>query len=124
MLDALRALGPILHPNVVEMWDSSLPKLAAYLDRMSLSLLLPLPISPPPYTLQPSLLNWPTGKGVEWQQSAWEDLVLRLTAETIKAANDAEWTCALAEMLPSQFEFYKGDEEMKVRRKKKKKGFP
>jgi hypothetical protein len=44
----------------------------------------------------------------------WEDLILRLLGETIKVANDDEWTSGLGEALEKQFELYTNDPEMKV----------
>lgn len=36
ILEALRGIGPILHPTVCDMWDEKLPKLAKYLEGSSL----------------------------------------------------------------------------------------
>lgn len=32
MLNAMQALGPIVHENIVEMWDTVLPKLIHHLE--------------------------------------------------------------------------------------------
>ena len=50
----------------------------------------------------------------KWTASVWEDLILRLLGETIKVANDDEWTSGLGEALEKQFELYSNDPEMKV----------
>ncbi len=34
ILEALRAIGPVLHPSLAGMWDAALPKLAAIVDSM------------------------------------------------------------------------------------------
>jgi hypothetical protein len=50
----------------------------------------------------------------DWNPTLWEDLILRLTSETIKIANDDEWTVALGENYAKQLELYKNDADMKV----------
>lgn len=88
VLNTLQALGPILHPVVWEMWDNAIPKLISYLETNSSN----------PET---------------WKSSVWEDLILRLLAETIKIANDDEWTIQLGEYLSQQIPLYNSDPELK-----------
>jgi hypothetical protein len=52
--------------------------------------------------------------GEGWNQTVWEDLVLRLLSETLKMANDDEWTVALGNQYAQQLELYNNDPEMKV----------
>jgi len=59
ILQALLALGPALHPNIAPVWDHAIPKLAQYLQANSES---------------------PDA----WNANSWDELVLRLLAETIK----------------------------------------
>jgi hypothetical protein len=59
ILQALLALGPALHPNIAPMWDHAVPKLAQYLQTNS-------------------------DNPDAWNPNSWDELVLRLLAETIK----------------------------------------
>jgi len=49
-----------------------------------------------------------------WKPAQWEELVLRLLAETIKVAADDDWTLQLGECLTAQLDSYKGDSNLKV----------
>lgn len=81
----LKNIGPILHPSICEMWDNAIPKLITYLETNSTS----------------------------WNQSVWEELILRLLSETVKIANDDEWTNVLGDQLTKQFDLYNDDSDMK-----------
>eukprot|EP01101_Sappina_pedata_P011357 TRINITY_DN7637_c0_g1_i1.p1 TRINITY_DN7637_c0_g1~~TRINITY_DN7637_c0_g1_i1.p1 ORF type:complete len:1380 (-),score=647.08 TRINITY_DN7637_c0_g1_i1:49-4188(-) len=85
VLECMQALGPVLHPSVHSMWDNSLPKLSAYIEKNKNN----------------------------WKPQQWEDLVMRLIAETIKLANDDDWTLLLGDSLTDQFDLYKDDPDMK-----------
>eukprot|EP01094_Clydonella_sp_ATCC50884_P016628 TRINITY_DN2764_c0_g1_i4.p1 TRINITY_DN2764_c0_g1~~TRINITY_DN2764_c0_g1_i4.p1 ORF type:complete len:993 (-),score=383.24 TRINITY_DN2764_c0_g1_i4:263-3241(-) len=86
ILECLVSIGPILHPNIVNMWDAAIPKLVNYLD---------------------------THTGQEtWDISTWEDLCLRLLSETIKQVNDESWVVRLAEALCDQLPSYGSDAEL------------
>ncbi|EFA77696.1 hypothetical protein PPL_12305 [Heterostelium album PN500] len=87
ILEAMRAIGPILHPSICDMWDVTLPKLANFL------------------TDQPDL--------EQFNRNQWEELVLRLLSETIKNAADDEWTVALGSALADQIDHYKRDPILK-----------
>lgn len=54
-----------------------------------------------------------TANADKWNQSTWEDLISRLLVETIKNANDDEWTTNLGEQLAKQIESYT-DPDVKV----------
>lgn len=56
ILEMLRACGPVFHPEVQNLWDHSLIKLVQFIQ----------------------------SKASAWSQQKWEDLILRLMAETIK----------------------------------------
>ncbi len=58
VLQALHAIGPVIHPSIAPMWNNAIPKLANYLQSNS--------------------------EGDSWDGNAWEELVLRLLSETIK----------------------------------------
>lgn len=85
ILEVLQAIGPVLHPSICDMWDNTIPKLLAFLKSSS----------------------------DKWNQSTWEDLIIRLLSETIKTANDDEWTTNLGEGLAKQIESYQGDPDVK-----------
>eukprot|EP00013_Stygamoeba_regulata_P006034 CAMPEP_0177640424 /NCGR_PEP_ID=MMETSP0447-20121125/6535_1 /TAXON_ID=0 /ORGANISM="Stygamoeba regulata, Strain BSH-02190019" /LENGTH=1747 /DNA_ID=CAMNT_0019142493 /DNA_START=242 /DNA_END=5485 /DNA_ORIENTATION=- len=86
MLNALRAIGPIIHPDIAIMWDHALPKLVQFMEAK---------------------------KGDAWNSQTWEDLVLRLLAETIKLVADDEWTMKLGESYSTQIDLYRKNSELK-----------
>src|SRR4051812_25457700 len=101
ILALLKAVGPILHPSIYEMWDTALPKLVTFLESMFYFIFL-------------VLTNFLANSDPEnWNPSLWEDLILRLTSETIKIANDDEWTVQLGENYAKQIELYKNDADLK-----------
>jgi len=87
ILQALHALGPVLHPSISAMWDNAVPRLASYLQSNS--------------------------EGGSWDASAWEELVLRLLSETIKVVGSEEWTMQLGDALFTQLPTYETDPELK-----------
>ena len=99
ILNTLRAVGPVLHPSICEMWDNAIPKLIGFLEGIVVLIFLIVPAN---------------GGTEKWNPTVWEDLVLRLLAETIKIANDDEWTTSLGEQLAQQLDSYNGDSNMKV----------
>lgn len=84
ILRCLAALGPCLHPNVEQMWDSALPRLVDYVQDAS-----------------------------KFAQETWEDLVLRLLSETIRLVNDPTWTRNLGMAYTEQLKVYEGNSELK-----------
>jgi hypothetical protein len=54
-----------------------------------------------------------TKKGDNWNSQTWEDLVLRLLAETIKLVADDQWTMTLGESYSTQIPLYKSNSELK-----------
>ncbi|GAM28545.1 hypothetical protein SAMD00019534_117210, partial [Acytostelium subglobosum LB1] len=87
VLEAMRSIGPILHPSICDMWDITLPKLGQY------------------------LADHPDGD--QFNKNQWEELVLRLLSETIKNAADDEWTVSLGSALADQTDHYKRDPILK-----------
>ena len=87
ILQCLQGIGPVLNSLVSDMWDSAMPKLAAYIEN--------------------------NGGTESWDSNTWEDLTLRLLSETLKIANDEEWTQLLGENLSQQLDFYKGYPNLK-----------
>jgi maestro heat-like repeat-containing protein family member 1 len=85
VLEALDAIASVLHPAVSEMWAKTIPRILGFLDSNKDS----------------------------WNQTTWEDLVLRLTSETLKVVNEEEWTMKVADALVEQFALYKKDPELK-----------
>lgn len=84
LLRCLAAMGPMLHPNVEQMWDSALPRLVDYVQDSS-----------------------------KFVVETWEDLVLRLLSETIRLVNDPNWTRTLGQFYTEQLDVYENDPELK-----------
>lgn len=81
ILAFMKASGPLLQPSIVSLWDSTLPKLGTYIEE----------------------------NADEWDQNAWEDLILRLLAESIKATGDEGFTKELADYLSQHLTMYSND---------------
>uniref|UniRef100_A0A7S4UHK8 MROH2B-like HEAT-repeats domain-containing protein n=1 Tax=Paramoeba aestuarina TaxID=180227 RepID=A0A7S4UHK8_9EUKA len=86
VLEALRACGPLLHEEVAALWDNALVKLVVFIQN----------------------------KQDNWVQQKWEDLILRLLAETIKLIDNDAWTTKIGEALAEQLPSYKDDPELKA----------
>jgi len=86
LLKTLQHLGPMLHPNISNMWDSTIPKMIDYLEK----------------------LNNGDSKS-EADISKWEGLVRRLLTETIKLINDDMWTIGLIDAVIGQFPLFEND---------------
>ncbi|PRP83406.1 hypothetical protein PROFUN_09434 [Planoprotostelium fungivorum] len=84
-LQAMKSLGPILHPSICDMWDAAIPKLVNFLETNT----------------------------ADFKAQTWEDLILRLLAETIKVINDDDWTAGYANQLFTQIDMYANDHELK-----------
>jgi hypothetical protein len=89
------------------MWDQAIPKLLAYLESTSNSFFTVNKIDG-----QFSFAD-NSQQTQKWNSTVWEDLILRLLSETIKIANDDEWTLQLGEHLAQQFPLYNQDPELK-----------
>eukprot|EP01105_Mastigella_eilhardi_P020591 TRINITY_DN4914_c0_g1_i1.p1 TRINITY_DN4914_c0_g1~~TRINITY_DN4914_c0_g1_i1.p1 ORF type:complete len:1654 (-),score=536.16 TRINITY_DN4914_c0_g1_i1:72-5033(-) len=88
IMEAMRSLGPVLHPTICDMWDDKLPKLVKFLEEKA---------------KQPD----------EFDFHYWEELILRLLGETVRIANDDEWSMAYAEALVAQIEIYKSEPQLR-----------
>ena len=86
VLECLRACGPILNEEVAALWDNALVKLVVFIQ----------------------------SKQDNWAQQKWEDLILRLLAETIKIVSDDSWTMKIGESLAEQLPSYANDPELKA----------
>ena len=93
IFNALRAVGPILHPSACDMWDEKIPKLVSYLEE--------------------KLRRGGSNGNGEWDAASWEELILRLLAETVRIANDDEWAMSLGDALCREIEVYTGDSYMR-----------
>jgi len=128
ILDLLENIGSILHPSISDMWGKTIPKILAFLTGTYLF---------PFYFLFKSLLqfayyfsnfffnlpiifsfNFMTDSVClankdNWNQTTWEDLVLRLLSETVKVIADDAWVLKVGEALVEQFPLYRRDPELK-----------
>ena len=85
VLQCLRACGPVIHPEIHALWDNALAKLVQFINN----------------------------KTANWAQQKWEDLILRLLAETIKIIADDSWTMKVGESLAQQLPSYADDPQYK-----------
>jgi len=81
VLKLLQALSLNLHPSIVEMWDTVIPKLIQYLEENSLEM-------------------------ENWNQKAWEDLILKLLSKTIGEIDSEEWNLSLGRVMGEQVTLY------------------
>eukprot|EP00004_Rigifila_ramosa_P005673 TRINITY_DN1633_c0_g1_i5.p1 TRINITY_DN1633_c0_g1~~TRINITY_DN1633_c0_g1_i5.p1 ORF type:complete len:1396 (+),score=325.85 TRINITY_DN1633_c0_g1_i5:37-4224(+) len=80
VLDTMLGMADILHPALSDLWEAKIPKLKAYLEKNSGS--------------------------AEWDQTVWEDVVVRLLSETIDIVCDDEWNAGLGENIAKQIGLY------------------
>lgn len=88
ILNFLKSYSPNIHPNIVEMWDTVIPKLTVYLEENSYD-------------------------SENWNQKAWEDLILKLLAKTLSAVDSEEWFLAFGREIGLQLPLYAGCTEEK-----------
>eukprot|EP00732_Lithocolla_globosa_P000613 Lithocolla_globosa_v1_NODE_214_length_5084_cov_10.333665.p1 type:complete len:1658 gc:universal NODE_214_length_5084_cov_10.333665:50-5023(+) len=88
-LQFARALGPVLHPSICDMWDDVIPKMATYLKEKSEDM-------------------------SKWPQLKWEDLVLKFSVKTIDEVNDEEWLSEFGEEMCNQIQLYNHSPELKA----------
>ncbi|KAK3746766.1 hypothetical protein QZH41_013595 [Actinostola sp. cb2023] len=81
VLKLLMALVPILHKDLVDMWDTVIPKLIQYIEEN-------------------------TEDPEKWNQKAWEDLVLKLLSKSLDEVDSEEWVCAVGHEMGSQLALY------------------
>jgi hypothetical protein len=84
ILRALYCLSPNIHPDVVEVWSKSLPKLKRYLDNED-----------------------------NFNQDQWENHLLNLVRDTIDAVNDNSFSVQFGDALLEQMKLYNGQHTFK-----------
>jgi len=90
LLHTLQQLGPMLHPNISNMWDNTIPKMVDFLEKLSSG-----------------------DSKSEADVTKWEGLVRRLLSETIKLVNDDMWTIGLIDAVIAQFPLFESDAGVK-----------
>lgn len=80
-LKLLKALSLILQPTLVEMWNTVIPKLIQYLEENS-------------------------DDKENWNQKAWEDLVLKFVSKSLDEVDSEEWVCCLSAEMAAQIPLY------------------
>eukprot|EP00040_Diaphanoeca_grandis_P032327 m.195702 g.195702 ORF g.195702 m.195702 type:complete len:1632 (-) comp32581_c2_seq1:207-5102(-) len=81
-------MSPNLHDDLIDLWDEVIPKLIGYLEKNSKS-------------------------EANWDQQAWEDLVLKLLSRSLDAVNEEDWVLLLGQYLGKQYELYTTDAKKK-----------
>ncbi|CAH1780505.1 unnamed protein product, partial [Owenia fusiformis] len=88
ILSAMKSMSPNFHENLVELWDTVIPKLIAYLEEVS-------------------------EDEEKWSQKNWEDLMLKMLSKSVEQVNDEEWLSDFGEALGSQIPLYSTSSEEK-----------
>lgn len=84
VLRALYCLSPNIHPDLVEVWSKSLPKMKRFLDAED-----------------------------SFNQDQWENYLLNLVRDSIDAVNDDSWSVQFGDALLDQFKLYNGQRSFK-----------
>ncbi|EDV29054.1 uncharacterized protein TRIADDRAFT_52558 [Trichoplax adhaerens] len=93
VLNFLLAMSSNINEAFADMWDSVLPRMITYLEDC--------------ITLEHSA-------GDDWNQKAWEDLVLKLLTKSLEEVEDENWTCELGSEMSSQIVMYESFPEEKA----------
>lgn len=88
LLATLQHIGPIIHPNVTALWDTTIPRMMAFMNSDSFS-------------------------NTDGNDGKWEGLVRRLLSETLKVVQDDNWTMEVGNAVIAQFPLHVGDPEAK-----------
>ncbi|RDD47071.1 Maestro heat-like repeat-containing protein family member 1 [Trichoplax sp. H2] len=88
VLNFLLAMSSNINEAFADMWDSVLPRMITYLEEHS--------------------------AGDDWNQKAWEDLVLKLLTKSLEEVEDENWTCELGSEMSSQIVMYENFPEEKA----------
>ncbi|XP_060572841.1 maestro heat-like repeat-containing protein family member 1, partial [Ruditapes philippinarum] len=80
VLNLMKGLSPNLHDNLVELWDTVIPKLVQYLEDPD--------------------------KQEEWSQKNWEDLLLKMLSKSLDVVDHEEWIAEFGEALANQIPMY------------------
>ncbi|XP_025115241.1 maestro heat-like repeat-containing protein family member 1 isoform X3 [Pomacea canaliculata] len=78
VLQLMKNLSPNLHENLVEIWDTVVPKLIGYLEENEDG----------------------------WSQKNWEDLLLKLLSKSLEVVDNENWTAELGEAFGAQIGYY------------------
>ena len=89
VLRLMKSLSPILHPDLVDIWDTVIPKLTQYLEDN-------------------------TDDKDKWNQKSWEDLVLKLLSKSLDEVDADEWVCAVGQEMGNQIQLYTNCPKEKV----------
>ncbi|KAK2156623.1 hypothetical protein NP493_1946g00003 [Ridgeia piscesae] len=81
VLTAMKALSPLLHESLVELWDAVIPKLIQYVEDGQ---------------------QKEEEEEAEWSQKNWEDLLLKLLSKSLEELSDEKWTCDIGRALMEQ----------------------
>lgn len=81
-LNLLQSLSPNIHENVVDMWDTVIPKLIQYLEDN-------------------------LDDEEKWSMKSWEDLLLKMLSKTLDEAESEDWICELGNEFCKQMELYR-----------------
>ncbi|PIK38286.1 putative maestro heat-like repeat-containing protein family member 1 [Apostichopus japonicus] len=80
-LNLLQSLSPNIHDNIVDMWDTVIPKLVQYLEDN-------------------------LDDEEKWSMKSWEDLLLKMLSKTLDEAESEDWICELGNEFCKQMELY------------------
>ncbi|XP_064639982.1 maestro heat-like repeat-containing protein family member 1 isoform X2 [Lineus longissimus] len=81
VLEAMKALSPNLHENLVVLWDTVIPKLIQFLEDAA-------------------------EDETKWSQKNWEDLLLKMLSKSLDEVDSEDWVCELGESMGEQIQLY------------------
>ncbi|XP_074645058.1 maestro heat-like repeat-containing protein family member 1 [Tubulanus polymorphus] len=81
VLNAMKALSPTLHENLVNLWDTVIPKLIQFLEDS-------------------------IEDDKKWSQKSWEDLLLKMLSKSLDEVEYEDWICELGEDMKQQLSLY------------------
>ncbi|XP_061166579.1 maestro heat-like repeat-containing protein family member 1 isoform X3 [Saccostrea echinata] len=87
VLQLMKGMSPNLNDNLVELWDTVIPKLTQYLEDAS--------------------------KEDSWSQKNWEDLALKLLSKSLDVVESEDWIADLGETFGNQLPLYNSYPEEK-----------
>ncbi|KAJ8303306.1 hypothetical protein KUTeg_019702 [Tegillarca granosa] len=101
VLSTMKGLSPNLNENIVELWDTVIPKLLQYLEDAT--------------------------REESWSQKNWEDLFLKMLSKTLDVVDNEDWIVELGEAFGNHIPMYNSYPEEKclgvLMRKSTKKDF-
>lgn len=87
-LALLQAVSPNIHENIVDMWDTVIPKLVQYLEDN-------------------------LDDEEKWSMKSWEDLLLKMLSKTLDEVESEDWICELGNEFCKQMALYQDYPEEK-----------